>query len=127
MRPRTRGPIAFGRLALAVVMAVSLSLLGLFSGSVAAQEDATTADATIRVVHGVSGGPVVDVLLDGQMLAEAIPFGAVTDDVPITPGDRVLQVVPTGQPGEAAIIQSKRPIPRPMTGHRPRRSSPKPS
>src|SRR5690606_16543822 len=46
----------------------------------------------------------VDVLLDGQILAEAVPYGAATDYVPITSGDRVVQIVPTGQPAEAAIV-----------------------
>ncbi|MBA2521506.1 MAG: DUF4397 domain-containing protein, partial [Chloroflexia bacterium] len=105
MSTSSRGSIPLSRLFLAVALSLSLSLIGLLASPGAAQEDATTADATLRIVHGVSGGPEVDILLDGQVLAEAIPFGAATDYVPIAPGDRVLQVVPSGQPGDAAIIQ----------------------
>ena len=91
-----------------VVLACCLTVLGLAPTPTLAQEDeAVVADATIRFVHAVIGGPEVDVLLDGQLLAEALPYGSVTDYVPITPGDRVLQVVPTGQPGDAAIVEQE--------------------
>lgn len=91
-----------------LVLSLFLTLLGLAPGVALAQDEgAITADATIRFVHGVNGGPEVDVLLDGQILAEAVPYGAATDYIPIAPGDRVLQVVPTGQPGDAAITEQE--------------------
>lgn len=93
---------------LLVVLACGLTVLGLAPASTLGQEsEDVTADATIRFVHAVVGGPDVGVLLDGQILAEALPYGSVTDYVPITPGDRVLQVVPTGQPGDAAIVEQE--------------------
>jgi hypothetical protein len=91
-----------------VLLTVCLAVPGLAplpAQAQADQDEAVTADATIRFVHAVVGGPEVDVLLDGQLLAEAVPYGAATDYVPIAPGDRVLQVVPTGQPPDAAIVQ----------------------
>ncbi len=85
-------------------LACCLAFLGLAPASALAQDEAVTADATVRFVHAINGGPDVDVLLDGQILAEAVPYGAATDYVPITSGDRVVQIVPTGQPAEAAIV-----------------------
>lgn len=89
-----------------LLLACCLALLGLAPLPALAQEDAAiTADATVRFVHAINGGPEVDVLLDGQILAEAVPHAAATDYVPVSPGDRVVQIVPTGQPAEAAIVQ----------------------
>jgi hypothetical protein len=91
-----------------LLLTIGVATLGLAPRIVLAQDEgAITADATIRFVHGVNGGPEVDVLLDGQILAEAVPYGAATDYIPIAPGDRVLQVVPTGQPGDAAITEQE--------------------
>ena len=91
-----------------LLLTICLTMLGLAPRIALAQDEgAITADATIRFVHGVNGGPEVDVLLDGQVLAEAVPYGAATDYIPIAPGDRVLQVVPTGQPADAAITEQE--------------------
>ncbi|MDP9363778.1 MAG: DUF4397 domain-containing protein [Chloroflexota bacterium] len=93
--------------ALALLTAV-LAILALPGGRAAAQEGEDVAtNATIRLVHASPGAPEVDVLLDGQPLAEGVAFGAVTDYVPLTPETHQLQVVPAGQTADAAVIDEE--------------------
>ena len=91
----------------AVIFALVFGLIGLgWAAPVMAQDEETiVADATVRFVNAVVGGPEVDVLLDGQVLSQGVPYGVATDYVPVTPGDHVLSVVPTGQPADAALIE----------------------
>jgi hypothetical protein len=108
MRTVLAGSWGLSRALPIVLLIVCLAVLGLSPLTALAQDDQAeevTADASIRFVHAVVGSPDVDVLLDGQVLAERLPYGAATDYVSISPGDRVLQVVATGQPGDAAIVQ----------------------
>ncbi|MBA3415593.1 MAG: DUF4397 domain-containing protein, partial [Chloroflexia bacterium] len=102
--------VGYGRAVLAMLSAILLlvGLLGFQAAGVAAlQDDAeeTQANATVRVVHASPGAPEVDVLLDGLLLAEAVPFANATDYVPMAPGDHVLQVVPTGGTPDDAVAQ----------------------
>ena len=69
-----------------------------------AQEEPETS-ATVRIVHASAGSPNVDVLVDGQPLAQNVPFGTVTDYVPLPVGEHQFQVVPTGQAADNAIIE----------------------
>jgi hypothetical protein len=92
--------------ALALLAAV-LAVLALPGNRVAAQEEDVTTNATIRLVHASPGAPEVDILLDGQPLAEGIAFGAVTDYVPVTPETHQLQVVPAGQTADSAVIDQE--------------------
>ena len=95
-------------LALLSTLVLLLGLLGVSAPAAAAFQDGTEetqADATIRVVHASPGAPEVDVLLDGLLLAAAVPFASATDYVPLSPGDHVLQVVPTGGSPEDAVAQ----------------------
>ncbi len=97
----------FGRSALAVALLVAaLATLLPTAGVAGAQEDVET-NATIRVVHASPGAPEVDLLVDGQPLAESIAFGNVTDYVPLTPEQHQIQVVPTGQTAEAAVVDEE--------------------
>ena len=86
---------------------VLLALFGPAAVPSLAQDEAeeTEADATVRVVHASPGAPDVDILLDGLLLAEALPFGSTTDYVPLAPGDHVLQVVATGGSPEEAVAE----------------------
>ncbi len=70
----------------------------------AAQEETAEADATIRVVHGSPGAPDVDVLLDGQPILENVASGSATEYVTISPDEHRLQIVPTGQTADAALV-----------------------
>jgi hypothetical protein len=71
---------------------------------VRAQEEIAEADATLRVVHASPGAPEVDVLLDGQILLQGLAYGTVTNYASITPQEHRLQVVPTGQTADAAVV-----------------------
>lgn len=92
--------------AFAALVALLLAFAPAFARLAAAQEtdEDIEANATIRVVHASPGAPDVDVLVDGQLLAQGIPFGGVTDYVPLAPGDYQVQIVPTGETAEAAVI-----------------------
>lgn len=67
-------------------------------------QDVTQTDATIRVVHASPGAPNVDVLIDGQAVIQKLAFGAATDYFSIAGGGHKVQVVPTGQGADAALI-----------------------
>ncbi len=69
-----------------------------------AQDDDAEADATLRVIHASPGAPEVDVLLDGQTLLQGLAYGAASSYATITPEEHRLQVVPTGQTADAAVV-----------------------
>jgi len=94
-------------LAIALVLAGTLALLLGTAAAAAAAQDPTETNATLRAVHAAPGAPEVDILLDGQPLAQAVAFGAATDYAPVPPGDHQLQVVPAGQPADAAVIDEE--------------------
>ena len=96
----------FGRalLALLLVVAGLAAVLAPLVQSTAAQEEHVQANATIRVVHASPGTPEIDVLVDGQPLVEGLAYGSVTDSVPLPAEEHQLQVVPTGQTADAAVI-----------------------
>lgn len=79
-----------------------LLLAGLvFAPAVLARQDAQTGvtgvpDPTVRIVHASPDAPAVDVLVDGQPIAQGVAFGAATEFVPLSPGDHRVQVVPEG-------------------------------
>jgi len=62
-------------------------------------------DPTVRIVHASPDAPAVDVLVDGQPVAQNIAFGSATEYVPLAPGDHQVQVVPTGG-GDPVIDQT---------------------
>jgi len=72
----------------------------------ASAQDVTETDATLRVVHASPGSPNIDVLVDGQAVVQDLAFGAATEYLPIPGGDHKVQVVPTGQNADAAVIDS---------------------
>lgn len=71
----------------------------------AAAQDTTKADATLRIVHASPGAPAVDVLLDGQPFATNLAFATATDYAPMPEGKYKLQVVPTGQGADSAVVE----------------------
>lgn len=88
---------------MALLAGLLLTLLPVSSVPGAAQ-DAAEADATLRVVHASPGAPEVDVLVDGQPLMEGVAYGTASQYAAITPEEHRIQVVPTGQTADAAVV-----------------------
>jgi hypothetical protein len=87
-----------------VVLALVVALLPLQANPIRAQEETAEADATLRVIHASPGAPEVDVLLDGQPLLERVAYGTASEYQAITAEEHRLQVVPTGQTADAAVV-----------------------
>jgi hypothetical protein len=69
-----------------------------------AQEDTAEADATVRVIHASPGAPEVDVLVDGQPQLAGLEYGTVSQYATLTAEEHRVQVVPTGQTADAAVV-----------------------
>ncbi|HKG24858.1 MAG TPA: DUF4397 domain-containing protein [Thermomicrobiales bacterium] len=93
-----------GLAAIFLVIGAMVALVGR-GGPVRAQDETKT-DATVRVVHASPGAPNVDVLVDGQPVVQDLAFGAATDYFPLADGDHKVQVTPTGQGADAALIDT---------------------
>lgn len=92
---------------LAVLLMLAGTLAVVFGGASSARaQNVTETDATIRFVHASPGAPNVDILVDGQAVVQDLSFGTATDYLPIPSGDHKVQVVPTGQDADAAVIES---------------------
>ena len=85
-------------------LALVTTLFPLQATVVAAQDDTAEADATLRVIHASPGAPEVDVLLDGQTLLQGLAYGTASSYATITPEEHRLQIVPTGQTADAAVV-----------------------
>src|SRR5215213_10901203 len=59
-------------------------------------------DPTVRVVHASPDAPAINVLVDGQPLAQRVAFGSASEYAALSPGAHQVQVVPTD--GGAPII-----------------------
>jgi hypothetical protein len=103
LQPRTRSAAGMVGL-IVVVLAIVAALLPVQAGLVMAQEDNAEADATLRVIHASPGAPEVDVLVDGQTLLQGVAYGTASDYATITPEEHRLQVIPTGQTADAAVV-----------------------
>src|SRR5215218_3770928 len=57
---------------------------------------------TVRVVHASPDAPAVNVVVDGQPVAENLAFGSATEYLDLPAGDHQVQVVPADS--DAAII-----------------------
>ncbi len=86
------------------LVAIALLVALLAPATAAAQNEAVVADATIRVVHASPGAPAVDVLLDGQPVLERLDYGTATDYITVSPEEHRLQIVPSGQTANAAVV-----------------------
>jgi hypothetical protein len=87
-----------------VVLALVVALSPLQASPVQAQGETAVADATLRVIHASPGAPEVDVLLDGQPLLQGLPYGMASSYATMTPEEHRVQVVPTGQTADAAVV-----------------------
>jgi len=72
-----------------------------------AQDTDTNPDATLRILHASPGSPAVDVLIDGQPFSQNLAFGTATDYAPLAEGKYKLQIVPTGQPADNAVVDKE--------------------
>jgi hypothetical protein len=89
---------------LAVVLAFIAALLPARAAPALAQEETVQADATLRVIHASPGAPEVDVLVDGQPVMQRLAYGDATDYQTMTPQQHRVQIVPTGQTADAAVV-----------------------
>ena len=93
------------------IIGIALLCLTLVAGflpvgarSVWAQEDTAEADATVRVIHAAPGAPEVDVLIDGQPQLAGLAYGTASQYATLTAEEHRVQVVPTGQTADAAVV-----------------------
>jgi hypothetical protein len=63
-------------------------------------------DAAINVLHLSPDGPAVDVFLNGEIALENVAFGEFSGWVPVPAGEHQVQVVPTGEMADAAVIDA---------------------
>jgi len=63
-------------------------------------------DAAINVLHLSPDAPAVDVLLNGMVALENVAFGEFSGWVPVPAGEHQVQVVPTGEMPDAAVIDA---------------------
>lgn len=63
-------------------------------------------DACINVVHASPDAPAVDVYLDGAVALEGLAFGSISGWVAVPAGDHQVQVTPTGEAVDAAVIDA---------------------
>ncbi|MEM7262358.1 MAG: DUF4397 domain-containing protein [Planctomycetota bacterium] len=72
-----------------VALATLFAALVGWSGSV-------EASALVRVAHLSPDAPNVDVWVDGNVVLSDVPFGAISDRLPLPPGTYTVQVTPAG-------------------------------
>jgi Domain of unknown function (DUF4397) len=89
---------------LLIALALVAGLLPVSATPVWAQEEMAEADATLRVIHASPGAPEVDVLLDGQTLLANLAYGTASFYATLTAEEHRLQIVPTGQTADAAVV-----------------------
>src|SRR6188768_581628 len=87
-----------------VALALVVALLPGWAAPVRAQDDTAEADATLRVIHAAPGAPEVDVLVDGQTLLAGLAYGTASLYATLTPEEHRLQIVPSGQTADAAVV-----------------------
>lgn len=62
--------------------------------------------ATVQVAHMAPDAPNVDVYVEGQLVLQDVPFMAVSGSLPLLPGSYQVQVTPTGEPVDQAVIDA---------------------
>lgn len=63
-------------------------------------------DACVSVVHASPDAPNVDIYVDGQLAVSNLAFGWWTNWVALPAGEHQVQVVPTGEAADAAVIDA---------------------
>ncbi len=100
----------FPRLRRAATALLALSLLlslGLVASmtSVLAQDGEADANASVRFLQASPDAPPLDLLIDGQPVAQGLEFGTITEFASLPDGGHLVQVVPSGSGEEAALIE----------------------
>jgi len=67
-------------------------------------QDRTEEGASIRFVQASPDAPSVDVIVDGAPVAEGLAFESASDYLPVTSGTHQVQVVPSGEGADSALI-----------------------
>lgn len=67
---------------------------------------AQTEPALLRVMHDSPDAPPVDVYVNGERVLENIGYTVTTEYLQVAPGQQFIQVVPTGQGVENAVIEA---------------------
>jgi hypothetical protein len=65
-----------------------------------------TGDACLILIHASPDAPSVDILIDDEIVAENLPFGETAGWMTLPAGEHHLQVVPTGQLVDVAVIDA---------------------
>ena len=63
-------------------------------------------DACVNIVHASPDAPAVDIFVDGALAVENLAFGAATGWVALPAGEHQVQVAPTGEAADAAVIDA---------------------
>src|SRR5829696_3983529 len=63
-------------------------------------------DARVNIVHASPDAPAVDVYVDGTAAVENLAFGAAAGWVALPAGEHQVQVAPTGEAADAAVIDA---------------------
>src|SRR5215213_5081261 len=85
-------------------LALVVALLPLQATPARAQDQSAEADATLRVIHASPGASAMDVLVDGQPLLQGLAYGTASNYATMTPEEHRVQIVPTGQTADAAVV-----------------------
>ena len=106
-----------------VALAVAGLSLGSLAGLPAEAQDATpegmmavscsevlgvgaAGDACVNIVHASPDAPAVDIYVDGAAAVENLAFGTATGWVALPAGEHQVQVTPTGEAADAAVIDA---------------------
>jgi hypothetical protein len=63
-------------------------------------------DACVNIVHASPDAPAVDIYVDGTAAVENLAFGTATGWVALPAGEHQVQVTPTGEAADAAVIDA---------------------
>jgi len=94
----------------ALVLAALLTLLGPLAASETLAQTAEPA-ARLRFLHTVTGGPAVDVYVDGALTVSALDFGEVTPHLMVSAGEHQVALRAQGSdPAAAALVEVSVPL-----------------
>jgi MYXO-CTERM domain-containing protein len=67
---------------------------------------AQSGNAQVRVLHASPDAPAVDVFVNGDRVLSNVPFFTASDYLSLPAGSYRIQISPTGQPADAAVIDA---------------------
>ncbi len=76
------------------------------TGEVRAQEELPEPSTTIRVFHAASGGPAVNISVDGEQMAQLLRFGEATQYQSVAPGDHEFVIEAPGGEIEPVTVSA---------------------